>query len=544
MTAFAGLFDETTSDYLTSVLFHVPFSLLVRGILLPLGLLYPICLVIYRLYFHPLARFPGPKLAAATSWHEFYWNFVKDGQATHKRKEWHEKYGPVVRINPNEIHITTPAAYNEIYLKTKPVFNKYYPFYRMFLADTASIGIMDNHAHRARRELLTPLFCRQNVIDMERVIWKTVYSLCDKLQAYTPQSGQSQAGRKIGTKVLFKMLTSDIISDFCYGRSFESVEKVEIKTTKAGIDKAIPPRFIRALAGAAQGFWFMQRFWRLQLFLVNLPDWFVNIFHIEASLGMRDLMTVRCLHVSRAKHKNLFSQLLFPSTPHYNPQSDKIQAYKQPTAKEMLEEAITVMGGGVEEASNAMMYGIYYMLATDGISEKVGKELRRIWPDKNSPITFLELERSSYFMGCIKEIIRMSVPVPGKLPRVVPSGGFNVDGWHVPSGSIISMSANMQNFHPEIWYEPNQFIPERWLEKDGTPRRDMDRNLCSFSKGNRMCLGSNLATAELYITLAILFRRFDLEIVEEDTDMRWVDRVAAQSVGELVLLVRELREGS
>jgi len=49
--------------------------------------------VIYRLYFHPLAQFPGPKLAAVTSWHEFYWNAVKDGQATHKRKEWHEKYG-------------------------------------------------------------------------------------------------------------------------------------------------------------------------------------------------------------------------------------------------------------------------------------------------------------------------------------------------------------------------------------------------------------------------------------------------------------------
>lgn len=50
---------------------------------------------------------------------------------------------------------------------------------------------------------------------------------------------------------------------------------------------------------------------------------------------------------------------------------------------------------------------------------------------------------------------------------------------------------------------------------------------------------SSLATAELYITLATLFRRFDLEVVEEDTDMRWADRVAAQSVGELVLLVRE-----
>jgi len=182
----------------------------------------------------------------------------------------------------------------------------------MFLADTASIGIMDNHAHRARRELLTPLFCRQNVIDMERVIWKTAYTLCDKLQAYTPQSGQPQASRKIGTKVLFKMLTSDIISDFCYGKSFESVEKVEMETTMAGVDKAIPPRFIRAMAGAAQGFWFMQRFWRLHLFLVNLPDWFVDTFHMESSLGMRDLMSVGCLHVLRSIAVQILTRSLIP----------------------------------------------------------------------------------------------------------------------------------------------------------------------------------------------------------------------------------------
>ena len=58
-----------------------------------LFVVYTIAVVIYRLFFHPLATFPGPKLAAASSLYEFYWNAIKDGRATHKRKEWHEKYG-------------------------------------------------------------------------------------------------------------------------------------------------------------------------------------------------------------------------------------------------------------------------------------------------------------------------------------------------------------------------------------------------------------------------------------------------------------------
>lgn len=49
--------------------------------------------VVRRLYFNPLSKFPGPKLAAATILYEAYYDVIKHGQYTFKIKELHKKYG-------------------------------------------------------------------------------------------------------------------------------------------------------------------------------------------------------------------------------------------------------------------------------------------------------------------------------------------------------------------------------------------------------------------------------------------------------------------
>lgn len=54
---------------------------------------YCLAIAIYRLFFHPIAHFPGPKLAGLTRWYEFYYELIQKGQMTFHIQDLHKKYG-------------------------------------------------------------------------------------------------------------------------------------------------------------------------------------------------------------------------------------------------------------------------------------------------------------------------------------------------------------------------------------------------------------------------------------------------------------------
>ena len=58
-------------------------------------LVYVVFGAIYRLYFHPLSRFPGPSLAALTRWYEFSYDVITPGQFIWKIESLYERYGTV-----------------------------------------------------------------------------------------------------------------------------------------------------------------------------------------------------------------------------------------------------------------------------------------------------------------------------------------------------------------------------------------------------------------------------------------------------------------
>ena len=106
-----------------------------------------------------------------------------------------------------------------------------------------------------------------------------------------------------------------------------------------------------------------------------------------------------------------------------------------------------------------------------------------------------------------------------RLFRTNPRAPLQYGAYTLPPGTIFGMSITLQQMHPDIFPGPHEFRPERWLNGGLAPNgRPLSRYLVAFGKGPRMCLGMNLANAELYIGLATFFRNIDATLFETDRD--------------------------
>jgi len=103
---------------------------------------------VYRAYFHPLSKYPGPRLWAVSPI-PFMYNHMK-GRLPYRIHELHEQYGPVVRLAPTELSFITDGACNDIYMKPmgKPQLQK--DRYQFLPPDSGVAGILfeyDDHRH-------------------------------------------------------------------------------------------------------------------------------------------------------------------------------------------------------------------------------------------------------------------------------------------------------------------------------------------------------------------------------------------------------------
>lgn len=372
---------------------------------------------IYRLYFHPLADFPGPRLAAISHWYEGYYDIVKKGRYTFEIGKLHEKYGwsypfsctpscitsllyfsnphlnnkgPIVRIGPNELHILDADFYDKLYSRTNNKVDKYAFFYSMLGNPKATFPTIDADVHRLRRNALNPFFSVAAIAKIEPAIHALASRLCDRM-AKTAANDDA-----IPLFYAYRCMTVDIISEYTFGKQMGLLDRED---------------WGESFYSAWRALWEMSGLIRQMPVLMDIfeamPRWMLSIVNPGA------LEVVDMKDATNAQTQAMLSSdpVVYNARPYptvlWEISNNPALPAEEKTFHRLATEANNFLAAGFETTANVLTLMTYLVLDHPEIHERLKKELTGAIPDENQIPSWQVLEKLPLLSAVVKESLRL-----------------------------------------------------------------------------------------------------------------------------------------
>ncbi|CAN8284266.1 unnamed protein product [Cochlearia groenlandica] len=149
------------------------------------------------------------------------------------------------------------------------------------------------------------------------------------------------------------------------------------------------------------------------------------------------------------------------------------------------------------------------------ILKKLREELDTV-VGKTRLIQETDIPKLPYLQAVIKESLRLHPPgviLPREFIR-----GCNIKGFNIPEGTPLLFNAYALMRDPDCWEDPDEFKPERFMEKDNEIREKLLKFM-AFGAGRRGCPGTNLGYILVGIATGMMVQCFDWEIEGEKVNM-------------------------
>ena len=308
-------------------------------------------LFIYRCYFHPLAKYPGPLAAKLSSLYMLY--FVMTAQNSYVRHDLHQKYGPIVRSGPNELLFSDASAIKDIYCQTTNYCPKATKFYRGFtLTGTESVfSTTDRAVHARMRRLLSNGFSQNGVLQFEPEIASLV-------QRYLDVIADSKS-QPVEFHDLTNFLYLDVISTLVFAKCFDLLSGrynqgvVDIQTYFE-----ICPAFGLAPWARYLPFGIFRAARESQPRIINATQTWIDEFRERVKAGSSERGLLRSMTEAKdAETNTMFSDA------------------------ELIENGVIFVLGGGGTSGTTLLYMLYEMGKRPEMQRRLEKEIREAFPD-------------------------------------------------------------------------------------------------------------------------------------------------------------------
>ncbi|KAI1432887.1 isotrichodermin C-15 hydroxylase [Xylaria sp. CBS 124048] len=445
--------------------------------------------VIYNLYFHPLAQFPGPLLRRVS---RIPWSLaVLRGTAVFDAAYFHEKYGPVVRLAPNELAFLDPRAWHDIMGGGTAEIPKWIGMYGVpaFIPPHLQNTTSKEH-HRALRKALSPGFSDASLRAQEPIMMKYIRSLTRRLRE------KSKVG-PINMEMWYRYIVFDIICDLAFGQSFNCVEGDDLHPwIGAMLDGGKPMGVLTAL---------------------NMYPTLSSILNPVVAMVSKGPMRLHRDMVKPMVEKRLQTgnrpDLINPLIELQDPKNSDID--------ELISNATVIIGAGAETSAGILTAVTSCLIDNPDKLAKLALEVRSRFQNE-SQVTAEAVMQLPYLAACINEALRI-FPQSGSPSLRFTDKMTTIAGVSVPENTVVGIWTWALYRAPGLWTDPNEFHPERFM-KDERYANDAREAFKPFFIGSRDCLGQNLAIIEMRLILAHMILNFDMKQTADFDSKNWVNR--------------------
>ncbi|KAE8412379.1 cytochrome P450 [Aspergillus pseudocaelatus] len=446
---------------------------------------------LYNIFFHPLARYPGP-LSHAISRVPYFIRVFK-GTLPFDMLDLHKRYGDIVRIAPDELAFSHPDAWKDIlgHIKGGLYLEKANWFYRPLEYDPPHIFNESRQEHSRLRRQLAHSFSDKGMRDQEPMIRGYVDLLLHRLR----EIGCGEDA--VDISAWFNYTTFDIIGDLSFGEPFGCLQGSSYDEWIESIFLAFP------FATALQALSFTPLFKQAVLALIprSVRDKRERLTDFTRQKMLR--------RVAIAEERPDLIEGLLKKKEELGLTIDRLTA-----------NAETLVIAGSETTATLLSGVTYLLLKNPEAYQTLTKEVRSAF-NSEEDIHLGSVAKLPYMLACLDEALRMYPPGAIGPPRVTPKGGVKILGAWIPGRTYVSIHHWALYRREEYFTDPHTFHPERFLWD--TRFLDDRRNaLQPFHIGPRSCLGRNLAYSEMRLILALIIFNFDLKLSDDSQD--WIQQ--------------------
>lgn len=170
---------------------------------------------------------------------------------------------------------------------------------------------------------------------------------------------------------------------------------------------------------------------------------------------------------------------------------------------EIVDQLRTLLIAGHETSAIALAWATYFVHKHEPVRRRLLDELAGV------PETPDEWVRLPYLKAVVDEALRIHPIVP-ELMRTLTKP-WRWGDMDLEPGTTVAGSAVLLHSNPDVYPQPEAFLPERFLERTFGPHENL-----SFGFGNRRCIGAAFAHHEIRIALAALLLSYDVALDDDD----------------------------